>query len=156
MKRSVLALIFAGLGSSLIHIGMLIVFGLPISPWPVEVLSDPRMSFAEEARRAIFYSSNLSRERSSMVIVVGASAGADLQPGFFARTNLGPRLRRFGSRGGHDSRAFAAQARRRGRTGRERLGSGLSTRGLRRPQSRRSSRRQVRLWSLMPVCPEPV
>jgi len=86
MKNLGLATLFAVLATALIQIGIVVVYGWPTIPWPVEVLTHPRVSFAEEARRAIFYSSGLAKSRQPMIVIAGASAAQEgYQPGI-ART----------------------------------------------------------------------
>lgn len=68
---------FAILASVLIQALVVIAYGRPSIPWPVEVLSHPRVSFAEEARRAIFYSPQLSKSSKPMFIIAGASAAQE-------------------------------------------------------------------------------
>jgi len=72
-------------------------FGWPYSQLPVETLSHPRKSFADEARRAIFHSSSLAKADKPMILVLGASAPQEaylptaiqaLAPGYIA-SNLG-------------------------------------------------------------------
>ncbi|MBI4989441.1 MAG: hypothetical protein HZC23_11530 [Rhodocyclales bacterium] len=77
MKHLSLALIVAALVSLLIQGAIVIMVGRPAAPWPVEVLSHPRVSFAEEARRAIFFTPDLAKTERSMIAIVGASAAQE-------------------------------------------------------------------------------
>jgi len=77
MKNLGLATLFAVLATALIQIGIVVVYGWPTIPWPVEVLTHPRVSFAEEARRAIFYSSSLAKSKQPMVVIAGGSAAQE-------------------------------------------------------------------------------
>lgn len=77
MRHLVLTALFAILASALIQAAIVIAYGRPSIPWPVEVLSHPRVSFAEEARRAIFFSPGLSKSRQPMFVIAGASAAQE-------------------------------------------------------------------------------
>ena len=82
MKSLGLTALFAVLSTALIQAGTVLVFGWPAIPWPVEVLSHPRVSFVEEARRAIFYSTGLAKSKQPMIVIAGASAAQEgYQPG---------------------------------------------------------------------------
>lgn len=82
MRHLVLTALFAVLASALLQVVIVIAYGRPIIPWPIEVLSHPRVSFAEEARRAIFFSPELSKSRKPMFVIAGASAAQEgFQPG---------------------------------------------------------------------------
>ena len=82
MRQIGLVIVFAFLSSLTIQVGIAIAYGLPKVPWPIEVLSHPRVSFAEEARRAIFYTPGLSKSDQPTLIVAGASSA---QEGFQPR-----------------------------------------------------------------------
>ncbi len=77
MRYLGLTAFIAVLATALIQAGIVIAYGWPAIPWPVEVLSHPRVSFAEEARRAIFYSPGLSKSRQPMIVIAGASAAQE-------------------------------------------------------------------------------
>ena len=77
MKHLSLALVVAVFASLLIQGAVVAIAGRPVAPWPVEVLSHPRVSFAEEARRAIFFTPNLAKTDGSMIVIVGASAAQE-------------------------------------------------------------------------------
>jgi len=77
MKHLSLALAIATIVSLLIQGAIVIMAGRPVAPWPVEVLSHPRVSFAEEARRAIFFTPDLSKSEHAMIAIVGASAAQE-------------------------------------------------------------------------------
>ena len=74
MKSFGLVIVFAALTSSLMLAAITFFFGWPHSRLPVETLSHPRKSFADEARRAIFHSSSLAKSQKPMILVLGASA----------------------------------------------------------------------------------
>jgi hypothetical protein len=74
MKSLGLVAVFAVLISSLMLAIIAIVFGWPHSRLPVETLSHPRNSFADEARRAIFHSPSLAKSEKPMILILGASA----------------------------------------------------------------------------------
>jgi hypothetical protein len=86
MKNFGLTALFAGLATALIQAGVVLTYGWPAIPWPVEVLNHPRVSFAEEARRAIFFSSSLAKSRQPMIVIAGASAAQEGYPPEIART----------------------------------------------------------------------
>jgi len=74
MKSIGLVAVIALVTSSLMLAIIAIVFGWPHSHLPVETLSHPRNSFADEARRAIFHSPSLAKSKKPMILVLGASA----------------------------------------------------------------------------------
>ncbi|MBK7024679.1 MAG: hypothetical protein IPH41_14625 [Sulfuritalea sp.] len=85
MKQLSFALVVAVFASLLIQGAIVIIAGRPVAPWPVEVLSHPRVSFAEEARRAIFFTPDLAKSERSMIAIVGASAAQEGLPPAIAR-----------------------------------------------------------------------
>ncbi len=97
MKSIGLTALFAALVSGLILAMATVIFGWPNSQLPIETLSHPRKSFADEARRAIFHSSSLAQADRPMILILGASAPQEaylpsviqaLAPGYIA-SNLG-------------------------------------------------------------------
>jgi len=83
MRYFGLTALFTVLASFLLQAVIVSTYGWPSVPWPVEVLSHPRVSFAEEARRAIFYSPGLSKSKQPIIVIAGASAA---QEGFQPRS----------------------------------------------------------------------
>lgn len=77
MKHLSLALAIATGALLLIQGVIVIIAGRPTAPWPVEVLSHPRVSFAEEARRAIFFTPDLAKSEHAMIAIIGASAAQE-------------------------------------------------------------------------------
>jgi hypothetical protein len=74
MKPIGVVIVFAAFISSLMLAAITVFFGWPHSRLPVETLSHPRKSFADEARRAIFHSPSLAKSEKPMILVLGASA----------------------------------------------------------------------------------
>jgi len=83
MRYFGLTALFAVLASCLLQVVIVSAYGWPSVPWPVEVLSHPRVSFAEEARRAIVYSPGLAKSKQPVIVIAGASAA---QEGFQPRS----------------------------------------------------------------------
>jgi hypothetical protein len=77
VKQLSLAMVVAVFATLLIQGAVVATAGRPVVPWPIEVLSHPRVSFAEEARRAIFFTPNLAKTERSMILIVGASAAQE-------------------------------------------------------------------------------
>ena len=78
-ERVGLSLVFAAFFALVTHVGVAVLFGSG-GGWPLQTLSQPRVTFVDEAMRAVLYTPRLGELKRPMILVVGGSAGQEAYP----------------------------------------------------------------------------